>query len=920
MKKEMIILFFLIIVLSNFINASDVGLIENSTWQNNLTGVRFSATAFGDIDGDADQDIVLTGCLWDGGQECEKGTITKIYINNGSTFTENSTWQNNLTAVGWGATAFGDIDNDGDLDLVLGGCTNVSDQGLSCNEDIITKIYINNGSTFTENSTWQENLTGVFDSSIAFGDIDNDGDLDFILIGKHNTGTTSKVYINNKTTFTENSTWQNALTAVYEGQVALGDVDNDGYLDLALTGDSGSDYTNFYINNRTSFIASSQWNQNLVNTDRSSLLFVNYNNDEYLDLFHCGHTTGDHCYLYRNNGSALELNQTRDDDLPALYRASIAFGDYDNDGDLDLAAMGNEHGRTEILENNEVNNYYFQSDSFASLNVSDEFYEGSLAWGDVDNDGDLDLVLSGLDFVTTILSKIFINNNTIINTLPQAPNSSFSSNYTNGVLNLSWGNGSDAETPTLGLYYNLMIGNSTNNHTIVSGVYGGSSGGGGGAGGGASGYFGNMMQRKSISLNVNLSNGIYRWYVQTIDTGLAKSEWSEMQSLIITNDTIPPNITSVSSSSITSSSAVITWTTNESANSSVYYGTTTSTDSFSGNATLTTSHSISLSGLSASTTYYYNVSSCDYWGNCNISIQYSFTTSAADSGSPGGGGGSPGGGIITPPATISEFDVDFSTTNGKTVESQQGDIKTFSFQGEVTHKITATEVTTNSIKLLIESDPIILILNIGETKQVDINEDNIYDFEIKLLSIISGKAKFTLTKLEGADIVASEELEEEITKEALFDVKVSISNLFNIVKSGREIIANIEVLNVNNIGQVDVLVEYSIVDKENNTIAQGSDTLAVEAVASFVRSLTVPYNIKPGTYYFNVDVSYKDTIMASGNAEFKVIKTYEIIIAVSILALILAGIFFYLWRIKKKEEKDIGFLKRQISKLKNKSK
>ena len=802
----MIILSFFLFV--NSVSASNVGLVENSTWQSNLTTVQFSTTILGDIDNDGDLDLVLSG---DNGVT----KIIKVYINNGSTLTENSTWQSNLTGVEWGASALGDIDNDGDLDLVLSGCTDITDSlGNSCDGEIITKVYVNNG---------------------------------------------------------------------------------------------------------TSFIESSQWNQNLIAMDRSSLIFTDYNNDGDLDLMTCGQTTADFCYLYKNNDSTLELNQSSN--FPGLYRSSIAFGDYDNDGDLDWVGIGHESGRARTVENNESENYNFIVDALAHSNISDDLYRGALTWGDIDNDRDLDLIISALDFVLgSAMSKVFINNNTIANTLPTPPNA-FSSSYSNGNLNLTWNNGSDNETPSTGLYYNLMVGNSSTNNTIVSGVYGGSSGGGGGSGGGANGYFGNMMQRKNISLNKYLAGGTYYWYIQTIDTGLAKSNWSGGQSIVVGTDATAPDISGVSSS-VTSSSATITWTTSESANSSVHYGTTTATTSSSSSTNLVASHSITLSSLSASTLYYYNASSCDYWANCNTSSQYSFTTSAAPV-SPGGGGGSSSGGTsgggssTTPTPGIKEFDVDFSTTESKTLEAKQGDIKTFSFQGEVTHKITATEVTITSIKLIIESEPIILILNIGEIKQIDINQDEINDFEIKLISIISGKARFSLTKLEGADIVAKEEL----GKEALFDVKISVENWFKVVKSGREVIAKIEVFNVNNIGQVDVIVDYYITSKEDNKtkLAQGSDTLAVEAVASFVRSLRVPYNVKSGNYLFNVDVSYQNVVMASGNTEFRVIRNYEIIIAVSIITLIVVAVFVYLWRIKKKEEKDIGVLKREIKELKKES-
>ena len=59
--------------------------------------------------------------------------------------------------------------------------------------------------------------------------------------------------------------------------------------------------------------------------------------------------------------------------------------------------------------------------------------------------------------------------------------------------------------------------------------------------------------------------------------------------------------------------------------------------------------------------------------------------------------------------------------------------------------------------------------------------------------------------------------------------------------------------------------------------------------------------------------------MASGHAEFRVIRNYEIIIAVGIITLIIIGIFFYLRKIKKREEKDIRALKKEIGKLKRES-
>ncbi len=95
-----------------------------------------------------------------------------------------------------------------------------------------------------------------------------------------------------------------------------------------------------------------------------------------------------------------------------------------------------------------------------------------------------------------------------------------------------------------------------------------------------------------------------------------------------TPDQSPPVISSVSNSSITNISAVISWTTNEAANSTVKYGTSSGSYTASkGSATMTTSHSVTLTGLSDETTYYYAVNSSDASGNSAQGSEKSFTTS-----------------------------------------------------------------------------------------------------------------------------------------------------------------------------------------------------------------------------------------------------------------------------------------------------
>lgn len=108
-----------------------------------------------------------------------------------------------------------------------------------------------------------------------------------------------------------------------------------------------------------------------------------------------------------------------------------------------------------------------------------------------------------------------------------------------------------------------------------------------------------------------------------------------------------PLISNVSASSITSSSAIISWETDVNSNSTVYYGTSSSLGQAISANDDTRVHSMTLSGLDASTAYFYKVESC-YSGSCLQNPQspytpYSFTTQATQTSSGSGGGGGGGG-------------------------------------------------------------------------------------------------------------------------------------------------------------------------------------------------------------------------------------------------------------------------------------
>ena len=96
--------------------------------------------------------------------------------------------------------------------------------------------------------------------------------------------------------------------------------------------------------------------------------------------------------------------------------------------------------------------------------------------------------------------------------------------------------------------------------------------------------------------------------------------------VLSTTDTTPPAIGSVAAGTITDTSATITWTTDENADSIVEYGLTTAYGSAIGDAALVLNHAVNLTGLIPNMTYHYRVHSADAAGNQAVSGDYSFTT------------------------------------------------------------------------------------------------------------------------------------------------------------------------------------------------------------------------------------------------------------------------------------------------------
>jgi len=496
-KKKFLVLLVVLVGLGVVIKIAEAGTLSDSGMD--LTNMYKSSVAWADIDNDGDFDLAIMG--WDG-----TNIHCQIYKNGAD---NKLTLSQSLTGVSHGSLSFGDYDRDGDLDLAVTG--KVIEYGT-------TKIYQNDGNGNFSDSGIE--MIDLYDSALAWGDYDNDGDLDLAVIGFcMGVGNIAKIY-RNKGDGTFEDSGITDLMPVASGFVAWGDYDNDGDLDLALTGDKGAgEYISYIYENKYRSSPAHPFSlvePPLTGLRNSFLAWGDYNNDGWLDIAICGQTTGGRvCEIWENNAGTF----TKDQSLDGVYNSSLAWGDYDNDGTLDLVVTGVTSGgepSSEVYKNEGSSNYTFSKDSSQNL---DDVDQGSVAWCDYDGDRDIDLALTGYSESGPV-TKIYENDESKENNLPFPPvSSSLKAEYNSaaGELTISWDNGSDTETqPPTGLYYNFRIGSEPGKDDLVAARYG-------------SPLLGNFISKSTTTVHTRTfelyAKGYY-WSVQVIDTGLGRS-WSQ---------------------------------------------------------------------------------------------------------------------------------------------------------------------------------------------------------------------------------------------------------------------------------------------------------------------------------------------------------------------------------------------------------
>jgi hypothetical protein len=380
-------------------------------------------------------------------EDLDKGLVhsNALYHANGDGTYTDVTAKAGVPGKGWGmGVAVGDYNNDGFADIYV----------LGLRENV---LYRNNGDgTFTDVTAQAGLVDGHWSASGAFIDYDHDGDLDLyithysisdtgvlpkrgdnrycfyrgvpVLCGPRGLpGVSHCFYRNNGDgTFTNVSAQVGlAMDCKYYGLgVAVGDYDNDGWTDIYVANDSCPSF--LYHNERNGtfkevgLLTGAALSDDGTEQAGMGADFGDYDNDGWLDITKTNFSY-DYNNLYHNehNGTFVERSMTAG--IAQVTMPFVCWGtrfiDYDNDGWKDIfvatghvyphlltnPAAGEKYYQRKLLFHNLGNGRFAEVGEQSGPGLQVETASRGVAFGDLDNDGDVDVVITNMDGTPTVL-------------------------------------------------------------------------------------------------------------------------------------------------------------------------------------------------------------------------------------------------------------------------------------------------------------------------------------------------------------------------------------------------------------------------------------------------------------------------------------------------------------------------------------
>jgi hypothetical protein len=285
-----------------------------------------------------------------------------------------------------------DIDNDGDKDLFVVG----RDKG--------NKLYENTGNMNMVDITDNSNIdpTPMSGFGASWGDFNNDGYLDVYISTRAEGGTITNMLYRNEgnNSFTDVTTAAGLRdTNSFSFCAAWFDYNNDGWQDIYSTTDRIDFYPNrlYHNNGDGTFTDVSVSSNSLVFMDAMSATVADYNADGWLDFYVTNTDTGN-VFLHNNGNGTFTDTAAGTGTIFNSIGWGAAFLDAENDGDLDLYVSGMGQGvirQSSVLYENDGTGNYTEPTGIGF--VGDSALSFGNAIGDYNNDGYFDIAVSNID-------------------------------------------------------------------------------------------------------------------------------------------------------------------------------------------------------------------------------------------------------------------------------------------------------------------------------------------------------------------------------------------------------------------------------------------------------------------------------------------------------------------------------------------